>query len=112
MWWRIREGERFMDVHGNEAKRRQKELVLAERSRGLIAFAGGEPVGWCAYGRRTEFAVLAGANEREIAESIAMAAIVRHWSTLLNGLEIDEVGYRKDIDRLVRGAKKLASAPR
>ena len=59
MWWRIPEGERFEQIHGAEAKRRQKALVLAGRSRGLLAFAGGEPVGWCAYGRRTEFAVLA-----------------------------------------------------
>jgi GNAT superfamily N-acetyltransferase len=59
MWWRIPEGERFNDVRGAEAKRRQKELVLAGKSRGLIAFAEGEPVGWCAYGRRTDFAALA-----------------------------------------------------
>ena len=58
MWWRIPEGERFDQIHGAEAKRRQKALVLAGKSRGLIAFAGGEPVGWCAYGRRTEFAAL------------------------------------------------------
>ena len=59
MWWRIPEGERFEQIHGAEAKRRQKALVLAGRSRGLLAFADSEPVGWCAYGRRTEFAVLA-----------------------------------------------------
>jgi GNAT superfamily N-acetyltransferase len=58
MWWRIPEGERFNDVRGAEAKRRQKALVLAGKSRGLIAFAEGEPVGWCAYGRRTDFAAL------------------------------------------------------
>jgi len=59
MWWRIPEGERFKDVRGAEAKRRQRKLVLAGKSRGLLAFADGEPVGWCAYGRRTEFGTLA-----------------------------------------------------
>ncbi len=59
MWWRVPEGERFKDIHGAEAKRRQKALVLAGKSRGLLAFADGEPVGWCAYGRRTDFAALA-----------------------------------------------------
>jgi GNAT superfamily N-acetyltransferase len=59
MWWRVAEGERFMDIHGAEARRRQKGLVLAGESRGMLAFAGGDPVGWCAYGRRTEFAALA-----------------------------------------------------
>jgi GNAT superfamily N-acetyltransferase len=59
MWWRLPEGERFMEIHGSEARRRQKALVMAGQSRGVLAFAGGEPVGWCAYGRRTEFAALA-----------------------------------------------------
>lgn len=59
MWWRIPDSDRFMDVRGAEARRRQKALVLSGKSRGLLAFAGGEPVGWCAYGRRTDFAALA-----------------------------------------------------
>jgi GNAT superfamily N-acetyltransferase len=58
MWWRLGEGEKFMQVHGAEAKRRQKALVLAGASHGVLAFSGDEPVGWCAYGRRTEFPVL------------------------------------------------------
>ena len=59
MWWRVPDGERFKDIHGAEARRRQKELVLAGKSLGMLALAAGEPVGWCAYGRRTEFAALA-----------------------------------------------------
>ncbi len=57
----------------------------------------------------TELARLEGASQQEIAEAIAMAAIVRHWSTFLNGLQIDEVGFRKDVDRLVRNARKMAA---
>jgi GNAT superfamily N-acetyltransferase len=59
MWWRVPDGERFDDIRGAEAKRRHKALVLAGNSRGLLAFADGEPVGWCAYGQRTDFAALA-----------------------------------------------------
>jgi GNAT superfamily N-acetyltransferase len=59
MWWRIPDGERFVDVRGGDAKRRQKALVLSGKSRGLLAFARGEPVGWCAYGPRTDFPALA-----------------------------------------------------
>ena len=59
MWWRIRDGERFDDVRGGEAKRRQRALVLAGKSRGLLAFAEGKPVGWCAYGPRIGFTALA-----------------------------------------------------
>lgn len=56
----------------------------------------------------TEFARLEGANEAEIAEAIAMAALTRHWSTFLNGTMADEVMFRKDVDRLLRNAKQQA----
>jgi len=53
----------------------------------------------------TAFAKLAGATEREIQESVAMAAITRNMSTLLNGQQTDEVGFNRDIERLVAGVK-------
>jgi GNAT superfamily N-acetyltransferase len=59
MWWRLGEGEKFMEIHGAVAKRRQKKLILAGQSHGLLALSGGEPVGWCAFGRRSEFTALA-----------------------------------------------------
>jgi len=55
MWWRLPRGERIGIGKGPTMKRRQKALVLAGKSRGVLAFAGDEPVGWCAYGRRTDF---------------------------------------------------------
>ena len=58
----------------------------------------------------TEFARLEGATEAEIGEAIAMASLVRHWSTVLNGLLVDEPMFRKDVDRLVKGARKMAAA--
>jgi len=59
MWWRLPAGESLHDVAYAEAKRRQKKLVLSGASRGVLAFAGGEPVGWCAYARRTDLPRLA-----------------------------------------------------
>jgi AhpD family alkylhydroperoxidase len=62
----------------------------------------------------TEFAKLAGATEREMAEAVGMAAITRNMSTMLNGQQVDEQGFRADIDRLVSGAKaaqKKAAVP-
>jgi AhpD family alkylhydroperoxidase len=60
----------------------------------------------------TEFAKLEGATDREIGESIAMAGLVRHWSTIMNGRQADKVAFKKDINRLVAGAKKhMAAAP-
>ena len=36
-------------------RRRKRELVAAGRSHGVLAYSGGSPVGWCAYGPREEF---------------------------------------------------------
>lgn len=60
----------------------------------------------------TEFAKLEGATDREIGEAIAMSGLVRHWSTIMNGRQADKVAFKKDINRLVAGAKKhMAAAP-
>ena len=70
-----------------------------------LAVASQIPCRYCVVAD-TEFAKLQGASEKEIAEAVAMAGMVRHWSTLLNGLEIDEPGFRKDVQRVVSDAKK------
>jgi AhpD family alkylhydroperoxidase len=72
-----------------------------------LAVASQIPCRYCVIGD-TEFAKLAGASEREIHEAVAMAALARNWSTLLNGLQVDEVAYRRDIDRLVKAAQHPA----
>lgn len=54
----------------------------------------------------TEFAKFEGANEREVTETIAMAGSVRYWSTVLNGRQVDKAAFKKDVARLVSGAKK------
>jgi len=58
MWWRIEKGEKWSLLKGEKAKRRMKVLVDRGEAHGVLAYAGGEPVGWCAYGRRHEFARL------------------------------------------------------
>jgi GNAT superfamily N-acetyltransferase len=58
MWWRLEPGERITVANGPAMKRRQKALVQDGASRGVLAFVAGEPVGWCAYGRKQEFAKL------------------------------------------------------
>lgn len=56
----------------------------------------------------TEFAKLAGATDREIAEAVGMAAITRNMSTLLNGGQTDMRAFVADVDKLVDGVKKAA----
>jgi AhpD family alkylhydroperoxidase len=54
----------------------------------------------------TEFAKLGGATDREIREAVAVAAIVRHWSTFLNGAMVDEARFRRDVDLIVSTFKE------
>jgi AhpD family alkylhydroperoxidase len=57
----------------------------------------------------TEFAKLAGATEREIAEAVGMAALTRNMSTVLNGAQTDMRAFNADVDKLVAGVKKAAA---
>jgi len=75
---------------------RMKELIG-------LAVAAQVPCRYCIIGH-TEFARLNGATDAEIGEAVGMAAITRHWSTMLNGMQVDEAQYRKDVERLVRNA--------
>jgi len=60
----------------------------------------------------TEFAKLEGATDREITEAVAVAGLTRHWSTVINGRQADKAAFKKDINRLVAGAKKhMAQMP-
>ena len=84
---------------------------LSDKHKSLVglAVASQVPCRFCIHAD-TEFAKLQGATQAEIDEAIAMAALTRHWSTFLNGMMIDEKTFMKDIDRLVKGAKKAAVA--
>jgi AhpD family alkylhydroperoxidase len=56
----------------------------------------------------TEAARLNGATEEEIREAVGMAAVTRQGSTLLNGLQVDKVQFRKDLNRIIAGARAAA----
>ena len=76
-----------------------------------LAVASQVPCRFCIMAH-TEFAKLNGATDAEITEAIAMAAFTRDMSTLLNGMQIDEAQFRKDVDHLIRnvtGKKERAS---
>jgi GNAT superfamily N-acetyltransferase len=74
MYWRLGKGERWEDLKGERAKRRMKALVASGQSLGALAFAGEEPVGWCAFGPRRDFARL------ERARTLACDDAERVWS--------------------------------
>lgn len=86
------------------------KTALSGKSKELIglAVASQVPCRYCIVAH-TEFAKLNGATENEIREAIAMASLTRSMSTLLNGLMVDEGQFRRDVDRVVRGAKAAAA---
>jgi AhpD family alkylhydroperoxidase len=103
---------RFPDVARAGAWRQMKEVqlnpktALSGKDKELVglAVASQVPCRYCVVAH-TEFARLNGATDAEISEAIAMAALTRNLSTMLNGLQVDENQFRRDIARLVRGAQ-------
>jgi AhpD family alkylhydroperoxidase len=68
------------------------------------------PCEYCVY-FHTRAAKANGATDREIREAVGMAAIVRHWSTYLNGAQIDEPGFRSELEQVIANVKAGNKAP-
>lgn len=66
------------------------QTELSPKVKALINIAVGAqiPCQYCVYAD-TQAARAAGATEGEIKEAVGQAALTRHWSTILNGLQID-----------------------
>ena len=54
MAWR-RPGREWEKHKGASNKRAFKRLVTGGKAQGILAFAGGEPVGWCSVDRRADY---------------------------------------------------------
>jgi GNAT superfamily N-acetyltransferase len=56
MWWRVERGGALWEkTRGAPAKRAFKRLVNEGTAHGILAYAGDQPVGWCAFGPREDF---------------------------------------------------------
>jgi len=75
-------------------------LTGKEKSLIGIAVAAQIPCHYCNYFDTQAATILEGATDKEIKEAIAMASIVRHWSTVLNGNQISEPRFRGEVDRI------------
>lgn len=80
-----------------------KELIA-------LGVASQIPCEYCIY-FHTKAATANGATERELKEAVAISAVVRHWSTLLNGALLDEGQFKKDLDQVVQNALAAAKSP-
>jgi len=72
-----------------------------------LAVASQIPCQYCVYfhvaGARAD-----GATDEEIREAIAMSALTRHWSTVLNGSQIDFDAFRAEADAMMKYAQEHA----
>ena len=66
-----------------------------------LAVAAQIPCSYCSYAH-TNKATALGASDAEIREAVAMAAYVRHWSTVLNGMQYDLDEFKAEYDELTK----------
>ena len=74
-----------------------------------LAVAAQIPCQYCIY-FHTAAAKANGATEEEIREAVAMASITRHWSTVLNGMQVDQAQFRQETDAVLRLAAERSKA--
>jgi AhpD family alkylhydroperoxidase len=74
-----------------------------------LAVASQIPCSYCVY-FHTAAARANGANDEELREAVAMAAISRHWSTVLNGMQVDFSTFKQETDRAMRLATEKTGA--
>src|SRR5205085_8702845 len=68
-----------------------------------LAISAQIPCQYCIY-FHTAAAKANGATDDEVREAVAMAAISRHWSTVLNGMQTDLAAFKRDTDTVLRMA--------
>jgi len=74
-----------------------------------LAVAAQIPCHYCVY-FHTAAAKANGATDEEVKEAIAMAAITRHWSTVLNGIGMDFATFKQQTDAMLQHAAEMAKA--
>lgn len=86
------------------------DTKLSAKEKELIGLAVSAqiPCEYCIY-FHTKAAMANGATEEEIKETVAMAAIVRHWSTVLNGMQVSMDVFKTQTDELMSMAEKKAA---
>lgn len=98
--------EEFKSIQLNpntELTAKQKELIG-------LGVAAQIPCKYCVY-FHTEIAKLNGATEKEIKETIAMAAATRHWSTYLNGIQTNDEDFQRETNKIIAFVKKGMDNP-
>jgi len=84
MCWRAESYKAWMEMRGTRAREAFRNLVQKSKAHGVLAFAENEPVGWCSFGPRSHFPVLAQLNAYKRSDtkdvwSITCFFIHRNW---------------------------------
>jgi AhpD family alkylhydroperoxidase len=76
---------------------------IDQKNRELIglAVASQIPCTYCIY-FHTVSAKAMGATDEEIKEAVAQGAMVRHWSTVINGAQIELEEFKKEFDGMLK----------
>src|SRR5882724_4400751 len=83
------------------------KTALPTKTKELIGLAVSAqiPCKYCIY-FHTQVSALAGATENEQHEAIAMASLIRHWSAVANGMQIDFGEFKQEVGRIGDYLKK------
>ena len=73
-----------------------------------LSVAAQIPCAYCVH-FHTVAAKANGATDEEIKEAVAMSAMTRHWSTVLNGMSIDMASFKREVDTVMRIASERAA---
>jgi AhpD family alkylhydroperoxidase len=74
-----------------------------------LAVSAQIPCEYCVY-FHTVAAKKNGATDQEVKEAVGMAAMTRMASTAINGMQVDKVQFKKDVDRIMKGEKNKVQA--
>jgi GNAT superfamily N-acetyltransferase len=83
MWWRLSRAQ-WVKGKGAGNKRAMRKLVQAGAVTGLLAYADGQPVGWCAMAPRTDYPRLANSRTLQPVDnqpvwSVTCFFVARSW---------------------------------
>lgn len=82
----------------------ETQLMAKEKEIIGLAVAAQVPCNYCTY-FHTAAAKLNGSNTDEIHEALAMASMTRFWSTVLNGTQMDEAKFKREVGQIIRYVK-------
>ncbi|UOE99822.1 carboxymuconolactone decarboxylase family protein [Bdellovibrio reynosensis] len=96
----------FRDMNANP------NTSLSPKTKDLISLAVSSqiPCDYCTYAD-TRFATANGASPQEIKEAVALAGIVRNWSTVLNGVRQDEKAFENEVNQIFKYLDKSKAMP-